>query len=597
MSETAAPVYQFINSMYLREKYEKNGRGFEKVRDDALIIAYKKDGKPLFQIIENPKFTFRVAKKDVKISNFEDNIPIEQTDTVTVPYHDLTKYLAQIGGKEQIYFNLKRDKEVDWKTKRNFENSLHLNNRVFGSDINIEDQYKIDFVTRYGVNIGGYRKGVFDIETDGKGNGVIDPHAAKDPVYAISYYDFYSKTMYVFVLDDEARFSTTAKFKKALADRSFVKKLYDDPEMNGQFELAIDPKKPAAITNVNIKYDIQLFEQEFDLICAFYDTVHKCTPDIMLAWNFTFDNLVLHNRLRQFAELSNGAFRMEDIVCHPDIPKQYREVLFKEDMSPRAEYYNKWHVFTIPDHTSYICSMATYAHIRKSKGVLPSYALDDIAEKELRKGKHDYHDIATDVLELPHADYETSIFYNIKDSWLLAELEAKNNDVDSIMYMAECTRLSQVTKQTAVIRNAQYMFYSELGLAMGNNINAMIEQPEIHYEGALVADPQLNEPQSSPLFPYPVKTIRPYVIDNDLASMYPSIAISHNIYKTTLLTHMYKIGATSPFADAPGIFDVSECMDNYQCNRATRWGHDYLGLPDVGDMIKIINSELLKIEK
>lgn len=589
MAENQTHKFQFINSMYLKEKYDKEGNSFKKVADDALIIAYKKDGEQLLQIIENPKFTFRVSKPGITIPNPIDNIPMDQTDSVTIYYHDLVKTLAQIGGKEDIYFNLKRDRNVPWEEKRRFENMLQMNPRLFGSDVNIEDQYKINFVSTYGVHIGGYKKMVFDIETDGRGNGVIDPHAAKDPVYCLSCYDFATKTMHVLIWDQPDRFPTFNRFKESVNTGEFENLLRNDPEMNGQFEDSIG--KPTKFTNKDVKYNFEFFTEEFDLICRFYELIHSLKPDFCLAWNFTFDNLTLHNRLRHYADL-DPSIHVEDIICHPNVPRKYRQLHFKEDMSPKAEYYNKWHWFQIPGHTIYLCSMAMYAHIRKSSGVLPSYALNDVCAKELKKGKHDYHDIATDVLELPYADFLTAIQYNIKDTWLLAELEAKHNDIDQIMYMAECTRVAQVTRQTAVIKNAQQMFYADKGLAMGNNINTMIDQPAMPYVGALVADPQLNTPLLTPIYSYPVKTIRPYIIDNDLTSMYPMTAISHNIYKTTLIFHLYKIGSSNPFENSPGLFEVAEVMDNYQCNQHTRWGHDYMNLPDTGQLVKALNEKL-----
>lgn len=581
-------VFQFINATYLKENYQKDGNSFTKVADDALIVAYKKNGEQLLQVIENPKFTFQVAKPDVQLQYNVDNIPNDKTDSVSIFYHDLNKTLAEISGKEEAYFRLKRDRNASWQDKRQFESMLQANPRLFGSDIHIEDHYKINFVTKYGVNIGGYKKGVFDIETDGKGNGVIDPHAAKDPVYCLSYYDFTTDRMYVLIWDQPERFKTLHILKESINNGSFLQKIRDDEEMNGEFEIRTSKDhKPPKMVNTKTEYIFEFYEQEFDLLCRFYEIIHTLVPDFVLAWNFSFDNLTMINRLRHYEELDHS-FRVEDIVCDQNVPPKYRTIHFKEDMSPTAEYYNKWHWFTIPGRTVYLCSMAMYAHIRKSQGVLPSYALNDVCEKELKKGKYDYHDIAEDVLDLPHVDFETSVFYNIKDTWLLACLESKHNDIDQIMYMAECTRLPQVTKQTAVVKNAQYMFYAQKGLAMGNNINAITDQPTMKYDGALVADPNLNEAILTPLYTFPIKTIRPYISDNDLSSMYPSIAISHNIYKTTLIFHMVKIGTVNPFQDSPGVFEISDLMDNLQCRQYTRWGHDYLHLPDTDQLTKEI---------
>ena len=578
--------YQFINSYYVKERY--NGR--EKLNDDALVIAYKYNGEQRLQIIENPKFSFYVAKPNIQIERYIDNLKIEDCDLVTINYKDLNRFLAKFNGREEEYFRIRSGRGIDpserWNVQKQFLNQCQANPRLFGTDIDIEDYYKMEFVKKYGVTIGNYKKAVFDIETDGIG----DQFQAKHPVNCLSYYDFPTDTFYFGCWDQPGRWPRFEEFKEMVADGRFEAELRADPEMNGEFEKEnnLAPRK----TLEDTKFVFKFFEDEFDLICWFFQIVHETSPDYAMAWNYTFDVLYMINRLIYHIEHRKLNCRVVDIICDPNVPAQYRTWRFEEDKSPRAEYYNKWNYFFIPGKTTYIDSMAMWADIRKSKGVEPSYSLDAICMKEMKKGKVNYYDIADNAAELPYKDFVLHAHYNIRDTFLLAELEYTNNDIDALMYKAEYTRIKKVTRQTATLKNAQTIFYFNNGLAIGNNHNAFVPQIKVSYTGAMVADIMNNVPIKTPLFPYPSSTIRPYVADNDLTSMYPMMMISHNIYKTTLIFHIMKIGNVNGDPNSPGVIDVNEAFDNYQCRNYVRWGHDYLQLPDTTQLMKDLKAEL-----
>ena len=591
-TKDSKPVMQFINSYYCREKY--NGK--EKICNDALIIAYKENGEQKIQIIEEPKFSFYIAKPNINIPHYIDNIPLEDCDLVTINYKDLNRFLAKFNGLEEQYFKIKTGRYSDFNERRTAQNALinkcQANPRLFGSDIDIEDYYKMEFVKAYGVNIGQYKKAVFDIETDGIG----DQFQVKHPVNCLSYYDFSTDTMYGLYWDQPGRWPRYDEFKEFAQSGKFAEALRNDPNMNGTFER--NKGKTPKFTCENTKFIFEFYEDELDMLLRFWEILHTTCPDYAMAWNYTFDVLYIINRILKHIEERDLNMNIEDIICDPNIPKKYRYWRFKEDRSERGEYYSKWHYFEIPSKTTFIDSMSMYANIRKSAGVEPSYALNDICMKELGKGKVDYHGIADNAAELPHKDFMMHAHYNIVDTWLLAELEMKNNDIDALMYIAEYTRLSKVTRQTSTLKNAQQQFYLTEGLAIGNNHNALVPQPKQDYVGAMVADVMNNKPISTPLFRSRSSVIRPYIIDYDLTSMYPMIAISHNIYKTTLVFQVVKIGSTSPYNDPndPGTIDVAEAFDNYQTGNTTRWAHDYLQLPDIGELFSDLVSELKSIQ-
>jgi hypothetical protein len=320
-----------------------------------------------------------------------------------------------------------------------------------------------------------------------------------------------------------------------------------------------------------------------------------------LAWNFSFDELTTLNRLQQHIERNHRDVNIADIICSPDVPPEYRNWGFREDINPKHEYYNRWHVLTIPGYTQYICAMATYANVRKGAGSQMTYNLNDICMLDLKKGKLDYHGIAQSPIELPYKDFSMHVHYNIKDVWVMAQLEHKNHDVDVLMYLVELSSLSDAAKKTAIVKNKMRQYYENNNLVMGNNINALIQNlhssdSNNNYPGAIVAEPKLNEALITPLFPYPSKTIRPFLCDLDLASLYPSIAIANNIYKSSLMFQITQLGTISDSMQMSSI-EIDECIDNYQTGHISAWAHDYLQLPSISDLVVELDKELHNVYK
>ena len=583
--------YQFINSIYIFPRKNPETGEF----NDTLIISYKVNGEQKLQVIENPMYSFYAAKPDVIIPHCLDNIEYDKCDRITVPYKDLNRTLAKYNGREEEYFRLKSNYGMPVKERRKaqrkFIEKCQQNPRLFETDVDINDFYKMEFIKKYGVNIGGYKKAAFDIETDGLGS----QKDAKFPVNCLSYFDFTTKTMYQLFWDQPDRWPTYREFKEYVQNGGYEKELRADPEMNGEFEK--ENNLPPRLSINDCKIVIEFYEDEFELLTRFFDIVHMTAPDFAGAWNYTFDLNYMINRLIMHIKDRHINTRIEDIVCDPDVPPAYRVLNFKEDHNPKAEYYSLWHWFEISGKTTYIDYMATYADVRKGRGVLGSYGLNDVCMVEMKKGKVDYYDIADNAAELPYKDFTKHAHYNFRDTFLLVELECTNADIDSLMYNSQYTRLSKATRQTSTFKNLQQMFYDKIGLAIGNNVNIMRQQPAVPYKGAIVAAVMLNKPIITPLFPYLSSTVRPFVIDFDQTSMYPMINVAYNIYRTTLLMHVVKIGSVNqnnPPNDDPGSIDVLEAFDNWQVDRPVRWGHDYLQLPDFGQLIVDLKDKLVK---
>jgi len=584
--------YTFINQFYLKEQWKNKKGTFKKVADDAMIVVYKKGDKQIIRIIENPDFSFYIAKQNVDVPKYIDFISRDSVDLVTIKYHDLEKILADYCGRTEEYNYIKSagkyaSYEEKMETRKRFIKSLHMNPRIFGSDRNIEEWYKQQFVKQHGVHIGGYKLMFFDIETD----TFSDPSVAKSPINVMSFYFQPSNTMYTLIRDDEKTYPTIAQFKNDLASGAFLARLKADPDMNGQTE----GEGKATFTNKDTTYIFEFFDNDFEIIKRRYKIIHELKPDFCYAWNFSFDEMTCINRAKNYIERHPEEGRLEDLLCHPDVPPKFRFWNFREDKNPRHEYYDKWHILSIPGYTQYICAMSTFANIRKGRGSFSSYSLNDICMTILKKGKLDYSNIAIDPIELPKVDFATHVHYNIKDTWMMACLEAKTRDINALMYLAELSSLSNVCKKTSIVTNRMIQFYENNGLVMANNKNALIQNPETGYEGAIVASPHLNEALMTPLFPYPSKMIRPFISDADLASLYPSIVILFNTYKTGLEFQIDKIGQVSQVRDNISAISIPECFDNLLTGDIMSWTHDYLQMPSIGNMVVELDKELKRL--
>ena len=138
--------------------------------------------------------------------------------------------------------------------------------------------------------------------------------------------------------------------------------------------------------------------------------------------------------------------------------------------------------------------------------------------------------------------------YNIKDVLLCYKLEEKNKDVFLFYLIAEMTRtrLAKAMKKTISIKNLAYKFAMDRGYVMGNNINikysndnANKEEIKEKFEGALVADPNLNKAVGKEIMGRLSRYIHELVIDFDLSSLYPSIFMAHNISVSTQYGRLY----------------------------------------------------------
>jgi DNA polymerase elongation subunit (family B) len=299
-----------------------------------------------------------------------------------------------------------------------------------------------------------------------------------------------------------------------------------------------------------------------------------------------FDKLTLLNRIDQL-----GGDK-DDIICHPDFPEETRRAFFTEDKR-NQKFADKSETFDSSSYTQYLDQLILYASLRKGSGEKESYALNAVAKDELGDEKLDYSE-SGDIKTLPYTNFRLFVKYNIKDVILLRELENKNEDVDMLYSIAEMTRtrLNKAMRKTTSLKNMAFKFYKDQGYIMGNNHNQKIHDPTKpsvpleKFEGAVVADPNLNDHKGMELNGRMSQYMYQKVIDFDLTALYPSIIRAFNIDATTQYGRLY-IGDLAPTKE----YDpAGEFTDQLESQNYIELCKQWFNMPSTEDLIRKLET-------
>jgi hypothetical protein len=261
--------------------------------------------------------------------------------------------------------------------------------------------------------------------------------------------------------------------------------------------------------------------------------------------------------------------------------------------------------------------MELYASIRKGSSELRSYKLNYIAQRELKDSKLDYSEDG-DFKLLPYLNFRKFLIYNIKDVLLQVGIERRTSDFDTFYVTSyeNATDYTKVFRQTAKLRNVEYISFLDQGLIPGNNINIFNteeeklsdeedEDDESEFEGALVADPFYNDYVGQKMYGRKTNNVFSNAIDFDMGAFYPNSIFAMNIDPSTLI---FKIEMPISQYD---LFDgklkfrgitgnkfekvddaAKECFDNFQTGNYLSTGYKWLNLPSVYDVYKQLKKKL-----
>jgi DNA polymerase elongation subunit (family B) len=420
------------------------------------------------------------------------------------------------------------NKEFSYKNNIESQNrmenrKLHTMPQIFRSDMNIEDYYRLLFSQRFTNNITKLRKSFFDIEVDGRYAAGDFVQMGECPINAISFHDEYHDITHQYLLrnsdnpliaDYENRIKSGKFGYKHIRD--FIIKAVGGIKQFKRYKLE------------NTKFDIEFFDNEIELLQAFFNKVHEYDPDFTEGWNGSaFDLSYI------IARIENLGYTPADIMADQSwevkVVKNYVDQRNLSMLAERGDY------TFISGDTVWIDQMIQYASRRKSKiGSFKSFKLDDIGEMTAGVKKLDYSKITNDITMLPWLNYEIFSLYNIMDTIVQKCIEIKTQDLEYIF--AKCivnnTVYRKGHRQTVYLINRMAKEFDSLGYIIGNNVNKWNEEPD-KFLGALVGDPtHTNEYAKVKVNGVPTM-VCDNLQDNDYKSLYPSIIEENNIAPNT----------------------------------------------------------------
>jgi DNA polymerase elongation subunit (family B) len=494
---------------------------------------------------------------------------------------------------------------------------------AYGCDFQPEFYFMKSWYEKYKLQNVKLSKAFIDIETD-----LIDftpdldrlSGTAHAPVNCVTVVMENSKESYTFILrpyePSKTSYLNPEEYKERYSlyesQLSQHESLMNDKsefinELNKTFEPAYGP----------FKYAIREYVNEIDLIADVFKFINDRKPNFCLAWNMRFDIQYLLERIKVLG------YEPRSIICHQDfkIQKCYFHV---DKMVFQLE--KQYDYFFCSSYTHYICQMRLFGAQRKSQQMLKSISLNAIADRELKDKKVEYPS-ETNMVHFPYVDWKRFITYNIKDVMLQVNIERKTNDVMAFYKKSHSnlTPYNKIFRETHLLRNVREMYFNREGWVQGNNLNIInSEEDEIFYsvskddeeenestfKGAIMADPIWNDDVGIPILDRPSNIIFKNLIDMDMASFYPVIKIVSNMDPGTLLykaefnneefmsgEYMNKsLNTTYQEKDKNGKFrdlDIAgEAINSYLTGNDLTFGYNWLNLPSITELIKLINKEL-----
>ena len=479
--------------------------------------------------------------------------------------------------KHSTYFdNLYRDVAVNTgtlpfydKVKFNYgPTSYNMNNLLkhpllYGADIDLEDFYIAKFYREF-ENDPSYKlkKCYFDIENDiYHFQGFPDPKEAQAPICLITLIDESSMTSFTFILRNKENHQLV-EFEQDVEN----------------FKIYMH-NKIKEVDNLDMNFEFIFFNDEAELIKAFFKKIHEIDPDYIGGWNISFDCQTLINRLKRLykkAKVENPTQQVANDVCDDKYLFQQNEKGKELYITPRAFYVEgagkigqRIDTFNILDGINWTDQMLTYAITHISGGKPDSYKLDNIADIELGKEKLPFGEGETIRNQL-YKNTKRFVEYNIRDVLLLLEIEDTTKDIDTIQKLSDITltRKEKVFKKSIALTNYVNAYAYEKHLAMRTNKNAVYGEETNYYNhtylntnniqefdndyltvfnrkdknGAYVSDPNLNDNVGMEVIKgKPSKFLFENVCDEDFSSLYPSIIRALNLDALNIIGKFYII--------------------------------------------------------
>lgn len=564
-----------LNALYRRQEKLPNGKWSK----DYVFITFKDNdtGEKKIEIIEEPEYTFYVAKPGVEINNNLAFIDRQYVEPVTCKYNSLLKAMATAVGELDLYNNNIRARNF------NANKVLFTHPRLFGCDLPIENFIRMEFNDTYKNPVCPINIAYYDIETDLKDS--ISDEPGDNPIIAISLFNQSNDTVYSFLLrnpnnplidkfENELKTNSLEYYKKKVFDKILL--AFGDEETIKKYKLD------------KLKITVGFFDTEQSMISTFFGVLKDLDPDFAIAYNAAFDLPNLAKRLY------NIGLDPVKVICDNDVPDEFKFFYYFIDEKNRLQFEERCDYAAVASRITYIDQLIIYASRRKGRAALESYKLDYIGSLECGVHKLNYADITLDIGKLPYLNYEIFCIYNIIDTLVQACIERQTDDVKYMFnnVVSMHTPYAKIFRQTQYLFTKGFEFYkNDQGLIMGNNINKFGKKPEDKFPGAFVADPNKVSDKNKAANIDIYKICKYYNgNDFDYKSLYPSLAQEFNMAANTQIG-MIRIN-NAPYNDPEylRLGSGGSFTENLGSYNFIEFCHRWLSLGDVTETMRDIKE-------
>ena len=532
-------VHEFIHACHVPSKDD---------RPDIVIVKthrHDENGNvvPALKIESKLYRTFYTTKPQAQNHEFKKEWELmTNLEKHIVLNHELESSLDRI--LNGVSFGRRRPKRL---------NELCASPYVYGVDIHIESlikrKYQVDF-EKSGLKPTKTTSGMFDIETDlvtGEGN---DPNIItvthENKVYTAILERFFvvKQPDGSFLRGDLEEFKN---FSKQTLDHHIHELLVAHVVKNKKSKLL---KKVMAEP---FEYFYYIGKTPLDLIKWIFKQIHMNKTDFLGIWNLDFDIPKVLSTIKK-----EGA-SYEDIVCPPEIPKQYRYVKYSRDEKKDApDIYKKWHWLHATGYSQFVDSMCLYRILRTVKGLESGgMSLDNILKINDLGGKLTFKNDDPITEELSGADWHRYmqkneaykyIVYNQFDCISMQLMEWKNDDLGSMYILGGVSRLCKWTRQTRKVADALYFDALEEGMVLASpgSEEVMNAGPDsiMKKVGGAVLRPERTVDMGLHIFsdkPDIETYLHNFGNDVDFSGMYPNSSVVCNISKETKVSTAIQI--------------------------------------------------------
>lgn len=494
---------------------------------DTMTIVYKDNttGKKGIEVIENPKYVFYMLKNNIPTPNYDMFFTdMKNLDEITCRYRDINKAIAekldQYEGTTK-YTDLFKKNVRDGNYRANME--FQKSRRVFGSDIPINDFYRMRFAEQYKNTETPVSRAYLDIEVDVKLSPTDFPTNGNCPINAISYFEHDTKRLFTFLLNQKDVNPKSNEFCTTVDNREF------NEEFKGFLNETLGSEKVKDFKLENIQTKVLTYDDELTLLKDLFGYINYTKPDFLMVWNMSFDIPFIINRI-----LALGG-NPKEIMCIHDINPLYENCSYIVD-SDHEDFSTKGDYADITSYTVYLDQLIQFASRRRGGAQYRSYSLDYIGNEMAGVQKLHYENIAANVMDLPYNDYRTFVKYNMMDVLVQYCIEFKADDILYVFDKAllNCTEYKKVHRQTIYLSNRATIMFKNFGdYVLGNNLNKFKPKPTVKYEGAYVADPcKFGDKYKDKVNGIPIMRAS-NAIDFDFTRLYPSITQEYNMAPNT----------------------------------------------------------------